>query len=288
MRPEEDGWWPGRATVEPMRTVALRRSSWRVLAPRGPRDLAVQIGVFVLLAAVYAASGVFGRGQRIAAIDNGVAVDRLEHQLGIAWEVWLQHGAESAGGLFVSLANGTYFVCQFYVSSAFLLWVYARRTGSYDRIRNNLVGANIVAVLVSLIYPTAPPRLAGIGVADTLRSGAVSMQSSVVDALNNPYAAMPSLHISYAVAIGVAGVRLTRRRWTRLVWALYPGLVLYSIVVTGNHFVLDAVAGAIALAPAPVLRYLRQELRLFARHPGGRVVSALALRRSIRRGRPSG
>jgi membrane-associated phospholipid phosphatase len=59
---------------------------------------------------------------------------------------------------------------------------------------------------------------------------------------------MPSLHTTYAIAIGVAGVVLARHAATKAVWALYPGLVVFSIVATANHFVLDAAAGALTLA----------------------------------------
>ena len=65
---------------------------------------------------------------------------------------------------------------------------------------------------------------------------------------------MPSLHVSYCVTIGVAGVLLCRRRLVRVLWAAYPVVVCFSIVATGNHFVLDAVGGLLALAPTPLVR----------------------------------
>jgi membrane-associated phospholipid phosphatase len=76
---------------------------------------------------------------------------------------------------------------------------------------------------------------------------------------------MPSLHTAYAVAFGVWGVALTRRWWTRALWALYPGLVVFSIVATANHFLLDAVAGAlvatVALAAARLAARQRPAVR---------------------------
>jgi len=66
----------------------------------------------------------------------------------------------------------------------------------------------------------------------------------LIASLANPYAAIPSLHTAYALIFGVSGVVLARRWWIRGMWALYPGLVVLSIVATANHFVLDAVAGA--------------------------------------------
>jgi membrane-associated phospholipid phosphatase len=85
------------------------------------------------------------------------------------------------------------------------------------------------------------PRL---GFTDTLNQTAVNHHSSAIASLANPYAAMPSLHTAYALIFGVSGVVLVRRWWIRGMWALYPGLVVFSIIATANHFVLDAVAGA--------------------------------------------
>jgi membrane-associated phospholipid phosphatase len=72
----------------------------------------------------------------------------------------------------------------------------------------------------------------------------VNHHSGAIASLANPYAAMPSLHTAYALIFGVSGVVLARRWWIRGMWALYPGLVVFSIIATANHFVLDAVAGA--------------------------------------------
>jgi positive regulator of sigma E activity len=66
-----------------------------------------------------------------------------------------------------------------------------------------------------------------------------------VDALFNPYAAVPSMHVGFAVMIGVPLARLVRARPAKVFWALYPLLVTFVIVVTANHFIADAVLGAL-------------------------------------------
>ena len=66
----------------------------------------------------------------------------------------------------------------------------------------------------------------------------------------NPYAAMPSLHTATAILVGATGVLVARHLLVKLMWALYPALVVFSIVATANHFFLDAVAGAGVLAVA--------------------------------------
>ncbi len=83
---------------------------------------------------------------------------------------------------------------------------------------------------------------------------------------------MPSLHASYAIVLGAAGFALARRRWVKLLWASYPVLVTYSIIATGNHFVLDAAAGA-ALLATPLVD--RAAWRLESRSRSRRTVQPL-------------
>src|SRR5438034_71977 len=82
------------------------------------------------------------------------------------------------------------------------------------------------------------------GFADTVTSAAhVNLSSEALGSLYNPFAAVPSLHFGYALLVGVAVAALAERRVVRILGALYPGLMLFVIVATGNHFLLDAVAG---------------------------------------------
>jgi hypothetical protein len=231
---------------------AVRRLA-RALTPLGWRDLALQITVFQVLGLLYALTGIYGRRQAATAVANSRGILDVERAIGIDWEASLQHWVLTGPQVLRDVANGTYFTCQFSISTAFLLWVYARHTSRYPLMRDALVAANVVALAVAIAFPAAPPRMVpGIGLADTLSADAVNMHSGVVEALNNAYSAMPSLHASYAVVLGIAGVALARRRWVRAVWAAYPALVFYSILATGNHFVLDAVAGVVALAATPL------------------------------------
>lgn len=166
----------------------------------------------------------------------------------------MQRFALGAPGIVLDIANWTYFNAQFTVTFLFLLWAYLRHTDRYWTIRNTVIAADALGLIGYLAYPTAPPRmLPGLGFTDTLNGAAVNHHSGAIASLANPYAAMPSLHTAYALIFGVSGVLLARRRWMRGLWALYPGLVVFSIVATGNHFVLDAAAGAaVALAAGTI------------------------------------
>src|SRR5262249_53793619 len=146
---------------------------------------------------------------------------------------------------------------------AFVLWVYLRRNEAYARLRNTIIAIDVVGVIGYLLYPTAPPRmLSNLGFVDTLDQTGVNHHSGLIAALANPYAAMPILHTSYAVTLGVRGALLARRPWRRGPWACCPALVGFSFVATANHFVLDAIAGAGAAAVAATLTLAVERLRL--------------------------
>jgi hypothetical protein len=103
--------------------------------------------------------------------------------------------------------------------------------------------------VIHWLYPTAPPRLAGVGLEDTLLMlSGIDIGSPGTSALSNPVAAVPSLHAAYALGVGIGMIRFARSHLARFAGLLYPPLVVLTIVVTGNHFLLDAAAGMLVLA----------------------------------------
>lgn len=232
--------------------ASTRRRISEGLAPRGWRDFGLQVALLGSFEVVYAVSGLYGRGQARAAVSHARGVIRIERQMGMFWEHGVQHWAMRRP-LAMDVANHTYFLSQLGVSSAFLLWAYLRRAAHFERVRNALLAVNVVSVAVLFAYPLAPPRLVPrAGFADTMSSNAVNLHTPLINALNNPYSAMPSLHASYALVLGIGGVALSRSLWAKALWATYPLLVTFSIVASGNHFVLDALAGFAAVAAVPL------------------------------------
>jgi membrane-associated phospholipid phosphatase len=215
------------------------------LLPRGPLDLVRQIAIVSLFDIAYELSRVVATGGRSAALAHAHSIVGAERTLGMFHELSVQRFALHAPGIVLDIANWTYFNAQFTVTFGFLLWAYLRHTERYTTIRNTVIAADAIGLIGYLAYPTAPPRmLTGLGFTDTLNQAAVNHHSGAIASLANPYAAMPSLHTAYALIFGVSGVALARRWWIRGMWGLYPALVVFSIIATGNHFVLDAVAGA--------------------------------------------
>lgn len=213
--------------------------------PHGWRDFWIQAVVFWTFNISYEGSRGFSDGARTAALANGQRVIDAERQLGLYFELDLQRWVLDAPDIFLQAANWTYFNCQFTISFGFLLWVYFRRNYAFYFARNMILCADFIGLIGYLTIPTAPPRLyPQLGFVDTLTGEAVSHQTGIIAMFANPYAAMPSLHTAYALTLGTTGVLVCRSLLAKLTWLLYPVLVVYSIVATGNHFILDAVAGA--------------------------------------------
>ena len=129
------------------------------------------------------------------------------------------------------------------------LALHRRRHRAYGLLRDGFLAANALALCVFVAFPTAPPRLTdGAGLSDTLRAqSGVDLHGGPLAGWFNPYAAVPSMHFGYSLLIGVGVAALTRSWAARLAALSYPVLVFGAITATGNHFVLDAAAGALAM-----------------------------------------
>jgi hypothetical protein len=167
----------------------------------------------------------------------------VEEGLGVAWEQSLQRAFLAIPDLMQAL-NVFYFVGHFLFTGIFFVWLYRRSWNGFRSFRDAFLVATAISVAVHWLFPTAPPRLAGVGLEDTLLvlSG-IDIGSPTSAAFSNPVAAVPSLHAAYALGVGIGLFRYGRSKLTRAAGLVYPPLVILTIVVTGNHFVLDAVAG---------------------------------------------
>jgi hypothetical protein len=157
----------------------------------------------------------------------------------------VQDAARAVPGLIGALGLA-YVTMHLAVTAAVLAWLYRRRSYGFPIVRTTLVAASALALVGYFLFPTAPPRLAGVGLADTVTDTThVNLSSNLLGVFYNPIAAVPSLHFGFALIVGIALVAFARHRWVRLAGALYPAFVLLVIVATGNHFLFDAAAGAI-------------------------------------------
>ena len=215
-----------------------------VLARRdGVAQLAVVVGAF----AAYEVARHAMEPNWTQAFANARRIASVEEMLGVAFEQSLQRAFLALPDLLQAL-NVFYFVGHFVFTGIFFIWLYRRSWDGFRSFRDAFLIATAISVVVHWLFPTAPPRLAGVGLEDTLLifSG-IDIGSPTSSAYSNPVAAVPSLHAAYALGVGLGMLRYGRSHVVRLAGAIYPPLVMLTIVVTGNHFVLDAVAGIVVL-----------------------------------------
>ena len=138
-------------------------------------------------------------------------------------------GTDALPGL-ARLLGVAYLTLHLAVTAVVLLWLHQRRPTAFPSVRTTLLVASALALVGFLAYPTAPPRLAGIGIADTVSNGRVNLNDGLVSSLYNPYAAVPSMHIGYALIVATSLLRHGRGRLVRTLGTLYPAFVLLVVV----------------------------------------------------------
>jgi hypothetical protein len=137
---------------------------------------------------------------------------------------------------------------HFVVTLGLLAWLWWRRPDVYRPLRNALVLVNVIAFAVFWLYPVAPPRMLP-GFVDVVASTHAlgSWHTGALASQANELAAMPSLHIAWAVWCAVALWKISSRVWVRALAVVYPCLTATAVLATGNHYVLDLVGGMIAI-----------------------------------------
>lgn len=213
--------------------------------PRGWRDALVQFGLLAVIDLTYELVRGLSAGKTSTAFANGRAVVELEQKLGSFFEPQFQAALLSEGWL-IDVSNWFYMNCQFTVTAAAVFYLYLYRNDSYYFVRNMFIVGMGIALVVHALIPVAPPRLlTEYGFVDTVsRFSGVNQDSGAVKALINSYAAVPSMHTAFALYIAVPLFMVVKSVWAKIFWVLYPLMVLFSIVVTANHFWFDAATGA--------------------------------------------
>jgi membrane-associated phospholipid phosphatase len=199
----------------------------------------------------------------------------LEERLGIAVEETLQDPFLGSGTL-ATAANSVYIYGHWPVIVVVMLWTVWRHREVFLRLRDGMIVSGLLGMVAFVTYPLAPPRLAQDGVVDTITqdNGAYRVLQPVQ--FTNQFAAMPSLHAGWDLLVGIAIVTAATTTWLKTVGYLLPVLMTVSVVVTGNHYLLDVVAGiAFALVGhVAALGLERWRLRRREREQGRRPIPA--------------
>ena len=192
------------------------------------------------------------------AFDRARGLLDLERTLGIDWELGAQAAILDSQWL-IDLANGAYFWGHMPLLIVLALWLWGWQRPLWRWFRNALLASALIGMCCYFAFPTAPPRLLPeLGYVDTLTlRAAPAYQAQEVGLFVNPYAALPSLHVGWALLAGAACWLVARERrgrsarmlWTALAVAI-PLSQLWAVTATGNHWTLDAAAGAVVAAAA--------------------------------------
>ena len=195
---------------------------------------------------LYQAVQIFVTGSERSAIDRADWIWSLETFLHINPEIYVNNWV--AGNDLLLYSTGYFYgIAHFAVTPLVLIWLRVYRQDDYSLLRNVLIGTSLVALIMYWVVPLAPPRLSMTEIVDTLRVENILSAADPTGpaSMANQYAAMPSLHVAWAVWVGLAlYVAFRPNPWRILFW-LYPIVTTFVVIGTGNHFILDAVAGAL-------------------------------------------
>ena len=146
-------------------------------------------------------------------------------------------------------ANLSYVNMHLFGTTAFLLWLYFARNNAFYFVRNMFMVAMGIALIGYVVFPTAPPRfMPEWGFTDTVTNMVGSEPADTANVLYNPYAAIPSMHVAFALMIGFSGAKLVKNRVLSGLFHVYPLWVTFVTIATANHFWIDAALGAVAAA----------------------------------------
>jgi uncharacterized membrane protein len=222
----------------------------RVL-PQGWLDVLRQVLLFALAYLAYRLVRGLVEGRASAAFQHARDLIQVERTLHVFVEPSVQAWA-SGSHFAIDAASWLYVNAQTSVTIAALVYLYLRHNRSFYFVRNMFMIAMTIALVGYTVFPTAPPRfMPEWGFIDSVSDFTgvhVSHASASMSTLLNPYAAVPSMHVAFALMIGWTLAMLARRRVVRALWFAYPFLMAFVIVATANHFILDALLGAATAA----------------------------------------
>ncbi|MBT8240531.1 MAG: phosphatase PAP2 family protein [Acidimicrobiia bacterium] len=175
------------------------------------------------------------------AFDNARAIVDVQRSVGLDIEAGLQ---AALGSWWVFKAANWYYLVHFPVTVAVLVGTYfLTRRSRFNQFRNSLVGATAVALLVHVRYPLAPPRMLD-GYLDTAAVFGPNPYALPGSDNANQFAAMPSMHVGWAVLVALVLWSATTRPWARVVGISHAMITSAVVIVTANHYVLDVLIGA--------------------------------------------
>ncbi|MFI1399282.1 bifunctional glycosyltransferase 87/phosphatase PAP2 family protein [Streptomyces sp. NPDC020681] len=242
---------------------APARWSWVPLLPVWRRvlsrpNLLLELLVIRVGYSAYSHIRAAATGGVAAAEEHARQIDGIERALGLDIEHWVNHAVVNAKWA-EAFFDFYYTSFHFVVPLAILGILYVRRPADYRWARSSLAFATLLALIGFWFYPLAPPRLMpGMGFIDTVHGpqDLANPDYGAMTAVTNQYAAMPSLHFGWSLWCGLVVLVLAPKLWMKLLGLLHPLFTVCAIVATANHWVLDAVGGAMVVGAGFGLTYV--------------------------------
>jgi hypothetical protein len=206
---------------------------------RLPVRFAMEFGLLGALLALYLFLRYSMKGSIGDAVSNAHHVVQVERAFGVFSESNIQALALHSKDMILFL-NTYYLFAHFTVTSLFFAWMLIRKPAAYPRVRRVLILMTAMGLAIHAAYPLAPPRmLPDLGFIDTGHLFGPSPYGDTSKGLANQFAAMPSLHFGWALLVAWGAIKYSRSRWRRML-VLHPVLTLAAIIITANHYWLDA------------------------------------------------
>ena len=203
----------------------------------------VAIGLAVYAAYLLVRQAVVTEEGKRRARRNAERLVALERRLGIHVEPDLQRLLLPRRRL-IAVLNVSYVTLNVGLTVGWLILLFHRRDPEFLRLRRAAVTTTLGAQPAFLLFPTAPPRTLDHFVDTIAEVTRLDLDSGFVARLYDPIAAMPSIHVAYAVVTAAGISETSRRAWIQTLAPAYPPLVALVVFATANHYVLDAIAGA--------------------------------------------
>ncbi|MFJ8231361.1 phosphatase PAP2 family protein [Streptomyces sp. NPDC094448] len=220
-----------------------------------------ELALLALVYVAYSAGRLLARGDVSTAVDNGLAILRAERAVSLDFETPLNRLFTEHAEIGVP-ADFVYASLHYLVTPVVLVWLFRRRPLQYRAARTWLMVSTLLGLVGFTLMPTCPPRLleAGHGFVDTMAQyssygwwGAEASAPRGMGGFTNQYAAMPSLHVGWALWCGVMLWRFGRTPLLRTLGVAYPLVTVIVVMGTANHYFLDAVAGAAVMGAGLLL-----------------------------------
>ena len=222
----------------------------KMAARQGPishiRELVLIVGAYFVY--MFVRKLIFSGGGEDIAFSNALKIISFESAWGVFWEPVWQEGALNIGHWVVILFNWLYIITYWPVILTTALIFYLIDRHRYFYYRSIILLSFVAALIIFALFPLAPPRIIeGHNFVDSIQVfGPVWYGSREMASYYNAFAAMPSLHFAWTVVFGFLFFR-SRSRWLKVLGVLYPIVTFFAITITANHYIVDAVIGALMM-----------------------------------------